>query len=397
MILLHPSMAFHKPFNGSRWPTIALREIISGRTVDTTKFSGVVWTNAAGTSHAMTQADMMRWLVSVAEMFASRGYGSTGEYYLQLTERFFASFAIPHRFGGVRNNKTQFRCHGNKYCYWFHSQEVHDYPMASSVLNKDVYAIRDLAVTAHVLKRWQQFGTCNCTGGTCSRKFNGQSMVNGTSYVCNNPGDDYPIDAVASNLADQMLESARGGLFNLAYGPGNNSEGRSYRIPPPNLEDFMKQTNDPRYSRNYFRSYYYYWIDDAPEPFTFERGPADITNKNNCHYHYLTLRLFSDVLQLTENSIYLSLNSDFTDVRYSLLYGRNPEHFNRNKSCSIKEIGTSNNMADVPLAEFYLSGRTPGLGFQVDHPRCSGPSSGFIWGLNQYRTWYDKKYENCNF
>lgn len=409
MTLRHPRMRFYK---GDGTVPISLDDVVTERTVDPGKFTALTFTNGSaafpdqsGTAHAMTQADMMRWFASVAETLASRGHDGT--YYLQLAERAFEPFAIADRFNGIRNDKPDFKCHGDAYCYWFHSQEITDYTFPASVLNKDVYAIRDLLDTAHGLKHWQQFGTCNCTTKSCRQGFSNQSKVlDGappSRYQCPKPGRSFPIGSVASDLADDMLELARGGLFNLAYGPGNAGfVGAWYKTPPPNLREFMAPDGITN-GRRYFRSYYRYWILDKPSE-DIVRGPSDIRAENNCHYHYLTLKLFREALALTEESAFLFQDAGFRDVRYSLLYGRDPSTSSRsrNRACT----GTSpslDRVAGVPLAELYLAGRTVTLpyqkagGYPNGQNRCSASVATFISESEGSKAWYDEKYRRCRF
>ena len=220
-------------------------------------------------------------------------------------------------------------------------------------------------------------------------------MKGGTLYKCDKPGTTIPNFAVSSKpkLADQMIEMARGGLFNLAYGPGNNSPGRSYRIAPPNLKDFMKPMLGPK-NRNYYRAYYGYWLDNYTRK--QRRGPMDIKAKNNCHYHYLNLKLIHDVLELTEKSTYLWSNRDLSDARHCLLYGRHPGTKYQAGACFVARKGL-NNVRNVPLAEFYLSGRTSGLPYQVNDEHCTKPATEFMAGQSPARKWFDEKYSKSSF
>lgn len=441
----HPQTRFHEDYTGADWSEIALDDVIASKSVDPTMFKGLTfttgrfevgpnqdWSTGEGYSeayydatgdyiptsaHAMTQADAMLWFAQIGNLLNI--YGLDGSYYLMFAERLFAAYAVPYRFGGVRNDKMGFRCWDNRYCYFYHSREQNSYDFAASVLNKNLHAIRDAMETAQLLQHWQDYGTCNCSNapypGKCVKRFAAQSVDNGYGAMdCTTaggtPGVPFPTGILDNpNLAGQMLEAASGGLFNLAWSTGNTSDiGR-----PPNLDEFLKDTKLKMGDYYYVlsRSAYQYWMNDNVwEGELLYRGPADGTANNACHYHYHSMDVFRRIFDLGEKSHYLKDNQDFIDAHYGLLYGRDRTEGDINIVCLSP---ASNDVRGVPLAELYLSAKTPNVEFQLgawsqtpptndpeDYEKCWDSARRFLLGGSgdpsvDARAYFDNKYKNC--
>jgi hypothetical protein len=137
MMLTHPSVRF---YDSDRNP-LAPAAVRTGNVVDPARFDSVTWVNAGGTAHAMVQADLGLWLLTLA-----RGIPQQADWYLRLSERVFRSFGIPDAEGGVRNNRAGNRCFQNLYCYWFHSFPVGDEAYPMTVLNQHLHAVRDAMI-----------------------------------------------------------------------------------------------------------------------------------------------------------------------------------------------------------------------------------------------------------
>ncbi|KKL09075.1 hypothetical protein LCGC14_2569500, partial [marine sediment metagenome] len=114
---------------------LKIDDVKSHNVVDLTKFYAVTWVNEGGRAHAMTQADLGLWLITLAQAWADVDQPSRVDYYLRLSERVFRPYGIRAVDGGVRNNKQRNRCFDNKYCYWFHSQEAQTDGSLMTILN----------------------------------------------------------------------------------------------------------------------------------------------------------------------------------------------------------------------------------------------------------------------
>lgn len=123
--------------------TLPVSAVTSGlHTIDPTRFHMVTW-RRNGNAHAMGQADLGAWLISVARGYAQLEDQGNAGYYLSLSERVFRSFAVRQAQGGVRNNLTGHRCYDGQFCYWFHSCPACASDSETTVLNQHLHAVRD--------------------------------------------------------------------------------------------------------------------------------------------------------------------------------------------------------------------------------------------------------------
>ena len=314
MLLNDPSARF---YDESLAP-LGLAEVRTRNTVDSNRFYSVTWVNEGGSAHAMIQADMGLWLLTLAHDFTVYGHPERADAYLRLSERVFRPYGIPHEDGGVRNNRKGNRCYDDRYCYWFHSFPVgtESYPM--TVLNQHLHAVRNALIAHDLLARWRDDGVTD---------------VNGNVHFL-------PAEFATIHV-EQLREWGRGGLFQLAFAPGNEA----VRNAPPNLAEFLAEEDvldgDQRY-----RAHYRYEISVG--------RPADISPKNNCHYHYQSVKMMADVLELIAGPRF---NADpyFVEIYYGLLYGRQRGD---TRSCNNRSYIPNSRklMNGIPVAELYMGG-----------------------------------------
>jgi hypothetical protein len=322
--------------------------------VDPTRFHSVTWVNEGGTAHAMVQADLGLWLLTMA-----RGVPEQGDWYLRLSERVFRSYAIPDEQGGVRNNRQGNRCFDNLYCYWFHSFPVGDESYPKTVLNQHLHAVRDALIAHDLLASWRDHGAPGADGQI------------------------HPLPAEFDSIhIGYLKEWGRGGLFQLAYAPGNEA----IATAPPNLAEFLADA-DVLDGVQRYRAHYRYEIGV---------GPFDISPDNTCHYHYHSLQVMADALDLIATSPYFASDPYFVGVYYKLLYGRD---LGDTRSCNNRSsIPPSKRvMRGVPLAELFI-GSFLEQGFQLE---CDeGEPVKFLLGTEDFALatpFYEAAYDSCIF
>ena len=307
MMLRHPDVLYYDD-------TLALMAPgtyeTSNHTIDPTKFRMVTWVNESGIAHAMTQADLGLTFLKVAIDWALNGRGDRIEYYLRMSRRAYESYSVRVDDGGVRNNKRSYTCHKGAYCYWFHGRDIEDFAEPSSVLNKHLYAVRNALWAHQILSDWLDRGKPK--GGTVAVPL--------------------PVEFQGLNIA-QHREWARGGLAQLAFSVGNSSATPDV---PPNLEQFLAP------SGAFYRAYY----DWDMLAHTYAPDTRPVTD---CHYHYFTLKVFSDIFSVLSSDAYTA-DAALTELRCNLLYGSNPSASDT-QSCD--EEGY---VRGVPLAELYYGG-----------------------------------------
>lgn len=322
-MLRHPSTRYYdEDLN-----RLSLSDVIgSSHTVDPTLFYMVTWVGDGEIAHAMPQADLGTWLISVAKSWAIAGYPGRADYHLALSERVFRPLGVRAAERGVRNNKRSHRCHDNHYCYWFHSRPASTSGEPSTVLNQHLHAVRDALVSHQEIASWRDNG------------------------VIDEFGDTVPLpDVLSPDYIDNLLDWGRGGLFQLAYAAGSEVDASA----PPNLAEFLRKIEIVSGQRR-FRAYYQYNLGE---------GGDDISAGSNCHYHYHSLKVMKDILVLIEASPYFNARSDLAGVYFKLLYGRNAGD---TRSCVNRRFIPKSRrvMNGVPLAELYQGGRIFGLDFQ---------------------------------
>jgi hypothetical protein len=309
MLLRHPSAYYAKDREERELAEVVTRS----RTVDPTKFDMVTWVRG-GAAHAMSQADMGSWLVSVAMWYAQVAQPGEAGYYLALAEKVYDALSVPQSDGGVRNEKRGHRCHDGHYCYWFHSCPECSSLSLTTVLNQHLHAVRD-ALRSHVqLARWRD----------------GELSLPGDS----SRSAPFP-DVVSPSFIDELRDLGRGGLLQLAFALGNQADASA----PPNLSELMTDAGSTPCNRPYFRAAYRY---------VMKEGTRDIKPDNTCHYHYHSMDLLATILQLITNDPRFANDSDFSDIYYHLLYGRSPGD---TRSCATSSADRY--MTGVPLAEMY--------------------------------------------
>lgn len=292
----------------------------ASRTVDPTRFTAVAWVNSAGVASAMAQADMATWFQSIGVAWGERGDAANATYYLRLSERAFRTFAMRLADGGVRNNKTGYKCHIDTsgwppksfYCYWFHSFAAGETDEVQSVLNQNLHAIRDAMTSYDQLLAW---------------KTEGLERLDHTRQP-------WPSGLDPSHLA-YLHDWARGGLLQLAFGQGARVDPSA----PPNLYEF--QYPAPWTTPNVGRFAAYRFADGKP---------ALIKPGNTCHYHYHSMSLLKTIFEIIDTSPTFSTDKQFVDARYQLLYGRTDHTTCRQ--------APSPSVAGVPLATMYRAGHT---------------------------------------
>jgi hypothetical protein len=354
MFLNDPSARF---YNEYRRP-LDLSKVRSRNTVDPALFDSVTWVNEGGSPHAMVQADMALWLVSMAKSWAVFGHPERVDEHLRLSERVFRSFGIPHDAGGVRNNRPGNRCYMDLYCYWFHSFPVGSEPYPMTVLNQHLHAVRDALVAHQQLSEWRDEGIAD---------------VNGEIHPL-------PLEFASPHI-EQLREWGRGGLFQLAFGPGNEV----IKDAPPNLAEFLAPEDIVDHDQRY-RAHYRYNIG---------AGPSDISPEKNCHYHYHSVKVMADILELISGSLFSS-DPDFVEIYYGLLYDRSEGDTrtcnNRGYIPSSKRV-----MNGVPLAELFM-GSVVEQGFQANCTKDEPEQ--FRNGTDDFEaaaTFYDGAYAECLF
>ncbi len=273
----------------------------------------------------------------------------------------------------MRNNKTSYRCYGNQYCYWFHSFAVGDEIPAEpeSVLNQNLHAIRDALVAHATLSDWRD------------NKNAGVPLPSGfTQYIAN------------------LREYGRGGLNQLAYGPGHAGD----HSRPPNLWEFKQNyQNDPRHpSVERFNAYYRFEMDEHV-------AANGSTPGNVCHYHYHSLEILKNILITISTDPYYKDDPDFIALYYKLLYDR-PNGDTR--SCNNRSYipPSRKAMRGLPIPEFYYGGRVYRLlpsDVSFEHGLCSSA----LWfqypslyarledakTMRETRAFFDQVYAGCTF
>ena len=313
MMLRHPDVLYYDD-------TLALMAPgtyeTSNHTIDPTKFRMVAWVNEGGIAHAMTQADLGLSFLKVAVDWARQGRGDQIEYYLRMSRRAYESYSVRVDDGGVRNNKRSYKCHNGAYCYWFHGRDIETYAEPSSVLNKHLYAVRNALQAHQILSEW----------------------LAGHNPEGDPVGVPLPVEFQGLNI-HQHLEWARGGLAQLAFSVGNYAATPDV---PPNLQQFLEfMAPDGDGDGEFYRAYYDWDMSEqAADPNT--------TAVTDCHYHYFTLKVFSEILSMLSTDTRYTADPALVELRYKLLYGRNAPD---TRSCDANE-----SMRGVPLAELYYGG-----------------------------------------
>lgn len=310
-------------FYSKKRQALSLKQVIKKgkNTIDPTTFHYVTWVTEGGKAHAMTQADIGRWFLTVASSWAETGYPKNIPYYLYLARAAFRSFEIPDTEGGVRNNKRNHKCFNNMYCYWFHSRSISSADFPETVLNQHLHAVRDALSAYLALAQWRD------SDQLLPEEFRNDPFI------------------------DQLKEYARGGLFQLAYARGSIVDSSA----PPNLANFLKEfkyyPDDPSESpiRGYYAHYRYFF--DNAKPRGVKNGDQDISAPKTCHYHYHSISLLADILTSIRGNSRLWEDPHFKGIYYKFLYGRNPGD---TRHCEQNQLGNQNDMATVPLQQFSI-------------------------------------------
>lgn len=375
-MMLYSQTQFYATSAGTRDgdvdPLTAGQVSTPSHTVDPTRFYAVAWVNGAGTAHAMAQADMGLWFQSVAKNYLAAGDLAQATYYLQLSERTFRTYGMRDNDGGVRNNKRSYKCFEGLYCYWFHSFAVGEHAYPSSVLNQNLHAIRDAMEAHNDLRTWSS-----------------------------RPGVD-------PGYLAQLSEWARGGLFQLAYGTGNQVDSTA----PPSLAEFEVVSSDPD---NVCESYGY-----AAYDYVLGGTRKCIRPANTCHYHYHSLSVMKRIMQLVDLDPVFAADPYFVGAKFKIMYGRSAGD---TRTCNNRSyIPPSRKvMSGVPLARLYHSSATTPFRLQCDgipdndnyapetcredengNPVCTydeeyKDSADWADTSVDPRAWYDAAYAGCSF
>ncbi len=321
--------------------TLADVKYPTSNNIDPSRFQYLTWVNEGGRAHAMTQADMGSWFLSVAHSWAYNDRPDKIDYYMLLARAAFRPYGVRSADGGVRNNKTGHLCYDNRYCYWFHSQSIETFSYPSTILNQHLHAVRDALEGYVFLASWRDNGLVSKTG------------VN------------YPLSALFGDgdlFIEQLKEWARGGLFQLAYASGSTVDQNA----PPNLADFRKYEATWGGAPRYHAAYGYFFTGAKPSGVT--NGPYDALTPNNCHYHYHSLALLASILDTIRDTPSLWSDAYFRDLYYKLLYGRAAGD---NRACTTSMSTADRTMTNVPLAQYYWASMLPAvvMSFQDD---CTG-------------------------
>jgi hypothetical protein len=337
-------------------------------TIDPARFHIVTW-RRNGTAHAMGQADLGAWLISVARGYAQLDDRRNASYYLSLSERVFRSFAVRQAQGGVRNNLTGHRCYDGQFCYWFHSCPACANASETTVLNQHLHAVRDALESYDVLDAWRD----------------------GELRLLRDRNVPAPLPPVLSpRFIDELRDMGRGGLLQLAFASGNATNVSA----PPNLKELLTPAELVGGTQRYHAAYRYY----------LGKGLGNIKAGNTCHYHFHSMDLLTSVLNMIHTNDRFSDDPYFIEIYYRLLYGRDRGD---TLSCNnqANTPASRRRMNGVPLAELYQGSILP-LGF---HKHCDAPpdeykdaatwENGAAGGAapHEPRVLLDAAYANCIF
>lgn len=373
MYLRHPQARYYD----ATFTPLPVSSVLSGNTVDPTRFSVVTWVNEGNTAHAMTQADFGLWLLTVAQEQAYWGQVSSMSHYLRLSERVFMAYSLRDEGGGVRNNRNAYRCYDNQYCYWFHSFPAGSYTWPSTVLNQDLHAIRDAMVAHAALASWRDSG------------YHGVAL---------------PAEFDNVHI-DYLKDWARGGLAQLANSAGNQQQA-GITAPPPNLGELLEPIQVVNGVQRYRAFYRYAFHPDelAADGLSVPAG-RNITATNTCHYHFHSMAVMADILAMirgSTSSAYFNADPAFTGAYFKLLYNRGAGD---TQTCSTSGPASLNAMRGVPLAELF-QGSLSGMAF---HTACDDATDGYtdardfnaqVGSRSDYETaraFYDSAYAGCTF
>lgn len=304
-------------------------------TIDPTRFHMVTW-RRNGMAHAMGQADLGRWLMSVASWYAQLDDQANAGYYLSLGERVYRAFAVRQAEGGVRNDRRGHRCYDGQYCYWFHSCPVCTMPSETTVLNQHLHAVRDALESHRGLAAWRD----------------------GELRLLRDGNVAAPLPPVLSpRFIDELRDMGRGGLLQLAFGAGNAVNASA----PPNLKEFLWPTEKVSDRQRDHAAYRYY----------LGKRAGNIKATNTCHYHFHSVDLLANILDLIHSDHRFSQDPYFVEIYYRLLYGRSRGD---TRSCNNRSSipPSRRNMNGVPLAELYQGSILP----LKSHEDCNGIPSG---------------------
>jgi hypothetical protein len=299
----------------------------------------------------------------VASWYAQLGDQTKAGYYLSLAEKVYRALSVRQAQGGVRNNLTGYRCYDGQYCYWFQSCPVCTAPSDTTVLNQHLHAVRDALESHDALSLWRD----------------GKLPILRTGEAAKLP----PV--LSPRFIIELRDLGRGGLLQLSFAAGNAANPSA----PPNLRELLWPTQSIGGHQRYHAAYRYLLGD----------GPRIIKPGNTCHYHFHSVDLLADILDLIHTNRRFSNDSYFIETYYRLLYGRSRGD---TRSCNNRSsIPPSRRvMNGVPLAELY-KGSVLRLTFQdnCDDNPSSEDRDALNWRDGSYkpRVLLEAAYANCLF